>query len=186
MLAVLKGKHTEKTLELCHYKYRPDAPGVGNGPELVWFPSREHDEISQNDEHGYWMQQVPTDFVLFLKKDERGQLTFVTGQFDAKPSVRQIHDPLPPSMRPIVDAYDRWTSAGTITLLKIATSERTVRIVIIALAVLASVQSISSLCLNLHCFQAHACYWMENKEQLSYHCFFLSLCRFQRFSSGPS
>lgn len=63
VLAVLKGKHTEKTLELCHYKYRPDAPGVGNGPMLVWFPSREHDEISQNDEDGYWMHRfLPTSY----------------------------------------------------------------------------------------------------------------------------
>lgn len=100
VLAVLKGKHTEKTLELCHYKIKPDAPGIGNGPQLVWFPQRIGDEISQNDKHGFWMQRVANDFVLFLKKDDQRRLTFVTGQFDAQPSIRQIHDPLPPSMRP--------------------------------------------------------------------------------------
>ncbi|WP_182866981.1 hypothetical protein [Stieleria mannarensis] len=100
VLTVLKGQHGEKTLELCHYKYKPDSPGIGNGPLLVWFPTREDNEIRQSDKHGSWMMRVPNDFVLFLKRDSQERLTFVTGQFDAAPSVRQIHDPLPPSMRP--------------------------------------------------------------------------------------
>ncbi|KAA5538636.1 hypothetical protein FYK55_26865 [Roseiconus nitratireducens] len=100
VLAVLKGRHEGETLELCHYKYKPDSPGVGNGPLLVRFPKAEDNEIRQSDKHGSWMMRVPNDFVLFLKTDSEGRLTFVTGQFDAEPSVRQIHGPFPSSMRP--------------------------------------------------------------------------------------
>jgi len=100
VLAVLKGKQDSKNLELCHYKYKPDAPGVLNGPLLAWFPTRDGDVIRHSNRHGVWMVHVPTDFMLFLKRDDEGRLTFMTGQIDAEASVRQVHDPFPFSMRP--------------------------------------------------------------------------------------
>jgi len=100
VLAVMKGTQDSKTLELCHYKYKPDGPGVLNGPLLVWFPTRDDDVIQHRDRRGAWTITVPTEFVLFLRRDDEGRLTFVTGQFDAEPSVKQMHDPFPFSMHP--------------------------------------------------------------------------------------
>ncbi len=105
ILAVLKGQHEGETLELCHYKSKPKARSITglseavlNGPSLVWFTTRSDEKIRQFDRS--WMTQVSNDFVLFLKSDDQERLTFVTGQFDALASVRQIHDPLPQSVSP--------------------------------------------------------------------------------------
>jgi len=44
--------------------------------------------------HGWVTGRIDNDFVLFLKRDDAERWTFVTGQYDAELSVRQITSPI--------------------------------------------------------------------------------------------
>lgn len=94
VLAVLKGDHGEATFEICHYKYRPfSARRLGKfSPNIAWFETSDSRGVRGDG----WMGRADNDFMLFLKRDAAGRWTFVTGQYDAELSVRQITNPIRP------------------------------------------------------------------------------------------
>jgi len=93
VLTVLKGEYDGDTFELCHYRYTPFSRRIGNGPLLAWFDTAENMGASG---YGWVTGRIDNDFVLFLKRDEAERWTFITGQYDAELSVRQITSPIRP------------------------------------------------------------------------------------------
>ena len=89
VLAAIKGDFTQKTFVLAHFRLdmakaeRNGLAGVGNGPNLASFrmPKMDYDDDIPSD----------GDAIIFLKRDQDGNLTPVTGQFDSAFSVVRVH-----------------------------------------------------------------------------------------------
>jgi hypothetical protein len=90
VLQVVKGEYKPSELELVHFRMKPRAEVVINGPLLASFHTK-----SVHSEGNGWSGGAKPDYMLFLKRDKDGRFTFVSGQFDPQLSVKQVVNPLP-------------------------------------------------------------------------------------------
>ena len=74
---IFKGDHQGRTLELCHYKHRSFYPHLGPNIGLATFTDNLDDKVQMADQ-----------YLLYLKRDQLGRLTFVSGQDDPRRSIR--------------------------------------------------------------------------------------------------
>ncbi len=92
VLHVVKGQYADKNLDLVHFRINPKFDGViGNGPSLVAFHTQ---EIAISGKSWSGGTGYP-EYMVFLKKQQDGRFTFVSGQFDPELSVKQLLKPLP-------------------------------------------------------------------------------------------
>jgi hypothetical protein len=89
VLHVVKGEYKEKELGIVHFKLKKGVV-VGNGPLLASFYTK---RLSISGDFG--AATMKPEYMLFLKKQEDGRFTFVSGQFDPELSVKQMLSPLP-------------------------------------------------------------------------------------------
>jgi hypothetical protein len=93
VLAILKGTLEKDEFLLPHYRmdwekaHRNGIGGISNGPSLVTFAAPPEDRLE--------FDGFPWDraYILFLKKEKDGDVTFVTGQFDPEFSVFRLRRP---------------------------------------------------------------------------------------------
>jgi hypothetical protein len=87
VLAIVKGKIDQQSLQMKHFTLKAESKGLGNPPEVVSFKYALPDP-----------QKAPCTFMLFLRRLPNGDLEFVTGQVDPAFSVKQLKEfpyPLP-------------------------------------------------------------------------------------------
>jgi hypothetical protein len=82
ILHVVKGKHDGKELELVHFRLKQKEALILNGPLLVSF-------------HTKPVRGTENEYMLFLKAGKDERLEWVSGQFNAAYSVKQMTSPLP-------------------------------------------------------------------------------------------
>ena len=94
VVLVIKGDITDKTLEVVHYLFRPEA-GVVNGPQLIEFKDQSITvkEVKPVQSEAKYDLGVP-EYLMFLRKRSDGRYEPVSGQWNAVYSFREVYWPL--------------------------------------------------------------------------------------------